>query len=115
MRYLSLIAIALLVSCATGRALTDGATPSAMQVAVPPSPSVAATAAPHPYRDVAALGDFMLLSPDGQTVMTFVQGGKNGVTSYFAFQRLDGTVIGKLDNLTAMGRPEWLPAVGRAT
>jgi hypothetical protein len=108
MRYLSLIAIALLVSCAPGRALTGGATPSATQVAVLPSPSAAATAAPHAYREVTALDDFMLPSPDGQTVWSFVQGPK-GTVSYFVFQQLDGTVIGRIDNPTAMGRPEWLP------
>jgi hypothetical protein len=37
-----------------------------------------------------------------------VQGPK-GTISYVAFQRLDGTLIGKVDNLTAMSWPEWLP------
>lgn len=66
------------------------------------------TTAPHAYREVTALGDFMRLSPDGQTVISLVQGPK-GVTAYYVFQRLDGTVIGRLDNLTAMSWPEWLP------
>jgi hypothetical protein len=107
MRYLIVLAIALVAGAPSG-ALTAAATPSATAIPATPSPSVAATATPHVYREVTALGDFMRLSPDGQTVVSLVQGPK-GVTAYYVFQRLDGTVIGRLDNLTAMSSPEWLP------
>jgi hypothetical protein len=106
MRSVIVLAIAL-VACAPSGAVTGAASPSASAIATP-SPSAAATATAHLYREVTALGDFMRLSPDGQTVVSLVQGPK-GVTPYYVFQRLDGTVIGRLDNLTAMSSPEWLP------
>jgi hypothetical protein len=105
MRIPLLVAIALLVSCAPGLAPTVGAVPSTSPSAALPT---ASAVAPHAYREVTAFGDFMRLSPDGQTVVSLVQGPK-GTTSYFAFQRLDGTIIGTVDNLTAMSSPEWLP------
>ncbi|MEA2662199.1 MAG: hypothetical protein QOH08_1771 [Chloroflexota bacterium] len=107
MRCLVVLAI-VLAACAPGAASAGSVAPSAAPSAASPSPSRSPAAAAHAYREVAALGDFQLLAPDGQTVWSFVQGGK-GTTSYFAFQRLDGSVVGRLDNLTAMGRPEWLP------
>jgi len=108
MRIPLLIAIALLMSCAPGPAPTVGAAPSASPSAALPTASAVPTVVPHAYREITALGDFMRLSPDGQTVVSMVQRAK-GTTSYFAFQRLDGTVIGAVDNLTAMSGPEWLP------
>ena len=107
MRSVIVLAIAL-VGCAPSAALTGAASPAASAIPATPSPSVAATAAPHAYREVTALGDFMRLSPDGRTVVSMVQGPK-GTTSSFVFQRLDGTAIGRVDNLTAMSGPEWLP------
>lgn len=107
MRDLILIAVTLLVSCAPTGAGSGAVATSAVPITSTPTTSAVPSAAPR-YREVTALGDFMLLSPDGQTVVSFVQGPK-GVIPYYVFQRLDGTVIGRLDNLTAMGRPEWLP------
>jgi hypothetical protein len=105
---LLIIAMALVVSCASGPALTGAVAPSASPSAALPTITAAPTVAPHAYREITALGDFMRLSPDGQTVVSMVQGPK-GTISYVAFQRLDGTLIGKVDNLTAMSWPEWLP------
>ena len=113
MRHLIVFAIAL-VACVPTGTLTSVTSPSASANPVTPSPSVAPTApatptaAPHAYREVTASGDFMRLSPDGQTVISLVQGPK-GVTPYYVFQRLDGTMVGRIDNLTAMSTPEWLP------
>jgi hypothetical protein len=105
MRYLSFIAVLLLAACARGGAPAGAATPTLS--AGPASPSAVSAPAPHAYREVTALGDFALLSPDGRIVWSFVQGPK-GTTPYFVFQRLDGTVVGRFDNQTAMGRAEWL-------
>jgi WD40 repeat protein len=104
MRSLCLIAIALLVACVPAPAL-NGAAPLPTESGMP-SQSAVATAGPPAYRDVMPLGDGPAMSPDGQTVVSIVQGPK-GVPPAYVFQRLDGTVIWQRDNVT--GWPEWLP------
>lgn len=105
MRNRWLIALALLISCAPTSALTGGVTPRPIEAATP-SPSAVAPAAPHAYREVTLLGDGPLMSPDGQTVVQMVQGSK-GAQPYFVFERIDGTEIGRYQNVA--GWPQWLP------
>ena len=107
MRYLLLFATALLVTCAPAGSASVTVTGRPVASSAPVSPSVVPSAGPHLYRDIAAVGEFAQLSPDGRTLVSIV-GQNTGVPS-MVFQSLDGIVLGRWNDPMAARTSTWLP------